>query len=128
MPGPENIAHRILVVDDELLICETVKRVLVFDGHIVETATNGREADVLPGQAAAFTVEGQRIALFNVEGTYYAIADACTHRGGSLSQGDVEGTKVTCLWHAAEFDLKTAPVPGPPPQEALCSNRPVLER
>jgi len=44
MPGPENIAHRILVVDDELLICETVKRVLVFDGHIVETATNGREA------------------------------------------------------------------------------------
>ena len=30
--------------------------------------------DVLPGQAAAFTVEGQRIALFNVEGTYYAIA------------------------------------------------------
>jgi len=44
MPVPENIAHRILVVDDELLICETVKRVLVFDGHIVETATNGREA------------------------------------------------------------------------------------
>ena len=39
-----------------------------------------------PGQRAAFTVEGQRIALFNVEGTYYAIGDSCTHRGGPLSE------------------------------------------
>ena len=44
--------------------------------------------DVTPGQAAAFTVEGQKIALFNVEGTYYAIGDTCTHRGGPLSEGD----------------------------------------
>jgi len=38
--------------------------------------------DVPPGQAAAFTIEGQKIALFNVEGTYYAVGDTCTHRGG----------------------------------------------
>ena len=63
--------------------------------------------DVPPGQAAAFTVEGQRIALFNVEGTYYAIGDSCTHRGGPLSEGAVQGTKVTCPWHGADFDLKT---------------------
>ena len=36
--------------------------------------------DVPPGQAAAFTIEGQKVALFNVEGTYYAIGDTCTHR------------------------------------------------
>ena len=42
--------------------------------------------DVPPGQAAAFTVEGQRIALFNVEGTYYAIGDSCPHRGGPLAK------------------------------------------
>jgi nitrite reductase (NADH) small subunit len=42
--------------------------------------------DVPPGQAAAFTIEGQKIALFNVEGTYYAIGDTCTHRGGPLSK------------------------------------------
>ena len=52
--------------------------------------------DLTPGQAAAFDLEGQRIALFNVEGTYYAIGDSCTHRGGPLSEGDVQGTKVTC--------------------------------
>jgi DNA-binding response OmpR family regulator len=33
-----------MVLDDELLICETVRRALVFDGHTVETVTNGREA------------------------------------------------------------------------------------
>jgi two-component system, cell cycle sensor histidine kinase and response regulator CckA len=44
MPGPENSGHRILVVDDEPLIRETVKRVLVSEGHAVETASSGKEA------------------------------------------------------------------------------------
>ena len=68
--------------------------------------------DVPPGQAAPFTIEGQKIALFNVEGTYYAIGDTCTHRGGPLSEGDVQGTRVTCPWHGADFDLKTGAVLG----------------
>jgi 3-phenylpropionate/trans-cinnamate dioxygenase ferredoxin component len=55
--------------------------------------------DVPPSQAAAFTIEGQKIAVFNVEGTYYAIGGTCTHRGGPLSEGDVQGTRVTCPWH-----------------------------
>jgi hypothetical protein len=38
--------------------------------------------DLTSGQAAAFDVEGQKIALYNVEGTFYAIGDTCTHRGG----------------------------------------------
>ena len=46
--------------------------------------------DVPLGQAAVFTVERQRIALFNVEGTYYAIGDTCTHRAGPLSEGAVQ--------------------------------------
>ena len=47
MEKPVNKAHRILVVDDEPIIRETVRRALVFDGHIVETASGGREALVL---------------------------------------------------------------------------------
>ena len=46
--------------------------------------------------------------------TYYAIGDTCTHRGGLLSEGDVQGTKVTCPWHGADFDLKSGAVLGPP--------------
>jgi nitrite reductase/ring-hydroxylating ferredoxin subunit len=83
--------------------------------------------DVLPGQAAAFTVEGQRIALFNVEGTYYAIGDSCTHRGGPLSEGDVQGTKVTCPWHGADFDLKTDTALGPPAQKGVPSYNVVVK-
>src|SRR5712691_2136115 len=83
--------------------------------------------DLLPGQAAAFTVEGQRVALFNVEGTYYAIADTCSHVGGPLSEGEVQGTKVTCPWHGADFDLKTGAVCGPPAREAVSSYKVVVE-
>ena len=83
--------------------------------------------DLAPGQATAFTVEGQRIALFNVEGTYYAIDDTCTHRGGPLSEGDVQGTKVTCPWHGADFDLKTGTVLGPPAQKGVPSYKVVVE-
>ena len=83
--------------------------------------------DVLPGQSAAFTVEGQRIALFNVEGTYYAIGDACPHRGGPLSEGDVQGTKVTCPLHGADFDLKTGAVLGAPAQKGVPSYKVSVE-
>ena len=83
--------------------------------------------DVPPGQAAAFAIEGQKIALFNVEGTYYAIGDTCTHRGGPLSEGDVQGTKVTCPWHGAQFDLKTGAVLGPPAQQSVPSYKVVVE-
>ena len=84
-------------------------------------------SDVPPGQAALFTVEGQRIALFNVEGTYYAIGDTCTHRGGPLSEGAVQGTQVTCPWHGADFDLKTGAALGLPAQQGVPSYKIVVE-
>ena len=84
-------------------------------------------SDVPPGEGAAFTVEGQRIALFNVDGAYYAIGDSCTHRGGPLSEGDVQGTKVTCPWHGAAFDLKTGAALGLPAQKGVPSYRVVIE-
>jgi nitrite reductase/ring-hydroxylating ferredoxin subunit len=73
--------------------------------------------DVPPGQAAAFTVEG----------TYYAIGDSCTHRGGPLSEVAVQGTKVTCPLHGADFDLKTGAVVGPPAQKGVPSYKVVVE-
>ena len=66
--------------------------------------------DLPPGKAAAFEVEGMRIAVFNVDGSYYAIDDTCTHDGGPLCEGEVNGFKVTCPWHGADFDLKSGAV------------------
>ncbi len=59
-------------------------------------------------------VEGQKIALFDVEGELYALSDTCTHRGGPLSEGDLAGAEVTCPWHGARFDVRTGAVIGPP--------------
>jgi len=75
--------------------------------------------DVPPGKSVCVEFGGEKVAVFNVEGTLYAIADTCTHRGGSLSEGEVDGTVVTCPWHRATFDLTTGIVTGPPASSAV---------
>ena len=67
----------------------------------------GKTDEVAPGQAKAYDVDGRRIALCNVDGAYYAIDDVCTHDGGSLDQGQLEGDQIECPRHGARFDVKT---------------------
>ena len=50
---------------------------------------------------------GKEILLSNVDGSYYAIANKCTHLGGSLAKGVLEGHVVTCPRHGAQFDMRT---------------------
>ena len=65
-------------------------------------------ADELPpGRAAEVVVNGQTIALFNVDGAFHAIAGRCPHRGGPLGQGFVDGSQVSCPWHNYTFDVST---------------------
>ncbi len=76
--------------------------------------------ELAPGSGKTVEVSGQQIALFNIGGTFCAIGNACTHRGGSLSEGTLEGSTVTCPLHGAEFDVTTgknltAPAPGSVP-------------
>jgi len=52
-------------------------------------------------------VDGKEVLLANVGGSYYAIANKCTHLGGSLVKGALEGSIVTCPRHGAQFDVKT---------------------
>ena len=70
--------------------------------------------DVPTGQVKMVKVGGKHIALFNVEGKYYAIDDTCTHKGGPLSEGKVTGSIVTCPWHGATYDVTTGEVVSPP--------------
>ena len=51
--------------------------------------------EVAPGQGKLVEVSGKKIALFNVEGSFYAIDDTCTYRGGPLSEGVLDGKEVT---------------------------------
>jgi len=62
-------------------------------------------ADVPAGSGRVVEAGGKEIALFNVDGRFYAIDNVCPHRGGPLGEGDLEGTVVVCPWHAWRWDV-----------------------
>lgn len=62
------------------------------------------------GKAIRVEVDGSPVAVFNVNGTLFAIAAKCTHVGGPLETGSVSGTVVTCPLHGSRFDLRTGAV------------------
>ncbi|SRR6266487_3961731 len=64
-------------------------------------------ADVPPGRVAVFHVDDHDVAVCNVDGEFYAIDDLCTHDGGSLDQGELEGDQIECPRHGARFDVRT---------------------
>lgn len=68
-------------------------------------------SDVGPGTGKVIVVDGNEIALFNIQGQYYAIHNTCPHRGGPLGEGYVDGNVVTCPWHGWEFDVTTGESP-----------------
>jgi 3-phenylpropionate/trans-cinnamate dioxygenase ferredoxin subunit len=67
----------------------------------------GTVSEVPPRGAEVFDVEERRIAVYRLEDGFYAIDDICTHDGGPLAQGDVDGDQVICPRHGARFSIKT---------------------
>ncbi|HXG05615.1 MAG TPA: Rieske 2Fe-2S domain-containing protein [Candidatus Binatia bacterium] len=66
-----------------------------------------RASEVPAGTGKVVEVGGHSLALFNVDGVFYAIDNACPHRGGPLGEGEVDGRVVTCPWHAWRWDVTT---------------------
>jgi nitrite reductase (NADH) small subunit len=64
-------------------------------------------ADIAPGKGKTAVVNGKDIALYNVDGTFYAIDGICIHRGGPLGEGELQGKIVTCPWHQWTYDVTT---------------------
>ena len=77
--------------------------------------------EIEPGQARLVDVKGKQIALFNVDGKFFALDNTCTHKGGPLAEGEISGHEVTCPWHGATFDIRTGEVLGPPAPQAVGS-------
>lgn len=71
------------------------------------------------GSVGLAEVDGNEVAVFNVGGRYYAIEDLCSHDGGTLADGMVEGFEIECPRHGARFDLRTGKVTAPPAYEAI---------
>jgi nitrite reductase/ring-hydroxylating ferredoxin subunit len=76
--------------------------------------------DLPPGSAKEVEHGGRIYALFNVDGVVSAIDGVCPHQGGPLADGVLEGTTVTCPWHAWRFDVRTGGTPlGPKIKQAV---------
>jgi 3-phenylpropionate/trans-cinnamate dioxygenase ferredoxin subunit len=66
-----------------------------------------REEELPPGRGTCVTVAGKDIALFNVDGSIYAMEDSCLHQGSSLGNSVLEGKVVTCRGHGWRYDVTT---------------------
>ena len=67
--------------------------------------TVARVEDVAPGTGTTVVVDQREIALFNAGGVFYALDNTCPHQGGPLAEGWIEGSTVTCPWHAWCFRM-----------------------
>jgi 3-phenylpropionate/trans-cinnamate dioxygenase ferredoxin subunit len=74
---------------------------------------------IAPGDYAQTEVDGVIVAVFNIDGRFFAIEDQCTHDGGGLSGGVVEGCEVVCPRHGARFSLETGQALTPPAYEPV---------
>jgi nitrite reductase (NADH) small subunit len=81
---------------------------------MAQTVKVALTSDLSPGTGKVVQADGRNIALFNVEGTFFAIDNTCTHRGGPLGEGELSGDTVECPWHRAHFNVKTGAVTSPP--------------
>ena len=63
------------------------------------------KSEIGPGTGKAVDMDGQTIALFNVDGNFYALSNTCAHRGGPLGEGGLSGKEVTCPWHGWSYDV-----------------------
>ena len=66
-----------------------------------------KTSDVKLGCGKSIDINGKPVAVFNVDGSYYAINDTCLHRGGPLGEGELDGKTVICPWHGWRFDVTT---------------------
>jgi nitrite reductase/ring-hydroxylating ferredoxin subunit len=84
-------------------------------------------SDLQPGQIKLLQLDGEGIALYNVGGTFFATSDECTHRAGPLSEGDLEGSVVTCPFHGSRFDVTTGKVMRGPAEKPVQTFRAVRD-
>ncbi len=79
------------------------------------------QSEFTAGSWRLVDVDGAQVAVFNLDGSYYAIEDICTHDGGILTGGEREGEEIICPRHGARFSIKTGKVTAPPAYEDVAT-------
>ncbi len=85
------------------------------NGPMLKYAHVADTNDIRPGAGRTLDVFGTPVAVFNVDGKYYATHDHCLMPGDSLGAADLHGTVATCPLHGWKFDVRTGEVPGKSP-------------
>lgn len=78
-----------------------------------------RDGSLQNGEHVVVDIDGTDVAVFMIDGAYYAIEDVCTHDGAEIASGRLEGCEIVCPRHGARFCLKTGKVLKPPAYEDL---------
>jgi 3-phenylpropionate/trans-cinnamate dioxygenase ferredoxin subunit len=79
----------------------------LIDQANLEYVTVATVDEIGNGQRKLVDVDGEPLAVFNIAGQYFAIADVCSHDDGPVAEGVLDGTQVECPRHGARFDLRT---------------------
>jgi nitrite reductase/ring-hydroxylating ferredoxin subunit len=95
-----------------LVFCREMQMALVKVANVSELA---------PGKAKVVQAANKVLALFNLDGTFYALDNRCTHVGGPLGEGQVQENVVTCPWHGSRFDITSGQVVGPPARRPVAA-------
>ncbi|MCI0658018.1 MAG: Rieske 2Fe-2S domain-containing protein [Acidobacteria bacterium] len=77
-------------------------------------------SEVPSGAGKVVIALGRVLALFNVDGDFFAVDNSCPHRGGPLGEGYLQGRVVTCPWHGWQFDVTTGESPLNPRHHVRC--------
>jgi 3-phenylpropionate/trans-cinnamate dioxygenase ferredoxin component len=71
------------------------------------------------GEHVVVDVDGVDVAVFNLEGSFYAIEDVCSHDGAEIASGELQGDEIICPRHGARFCVKTGQVKSAPAYEDI---------
>lgn len=72
--------------------------------EFVKVATT---ADIPPGERFYYEFEEETVIIFNLSGTFFCVADLCSHDDGPLEDGDLNGHEIECPRHGARFDIRS---------------------
>lgn len=78
-------------------------------------------SEIPAGGIKSVILDGSMVVVFNLNGEFHALDDVCTHDGGPLSDGVLQGEEVVCPRHGARFDVRTGAVTAPPAEEPVHS-------
>jgi nitrite reductase/ring-hydroxylating ferredoxin subunit len=92
------------------LPCEPLSSGLAGGTLMAESLRVEKATLPLEGKSVRISVDGVPVAVFRAGGALYALDARCTHVGGPLDQGRLEGHQVSCPWHGSVFDLKDGKV------------------